>query len=131
MRGFVRLGRVSGIPVSIHWTLGLIAWFLGYSLANGALPASAPGASHIAYWGVALVGVVLFFGSILAHELSHALTARRYGVETEGIELWLLGGMARLNNDAPTPRADGLIAAAGPLASILLGGALGGRGLGP
>jgi len=121
MRGFVRLGRVAGIPVSVHWTLGVIAWFLGYSLASGALPDSVPGASHAAYWAVALAGVVLFFLSILVHELSHALTARRFGVQTEGIELWLLGGMARLNNEAPSPKADGVIAAAGPAASILLG----------
>jgi len=114
MRGFVRLGRVTGIPVSVHWTLAVIGWFLGLSLANGALPGSAPGSSHTAYWIAAATGVVLFFGSILIHELAHAWTARRYGVETEGIELWLLGGMARLSNDAPTPKADGLIAAAGP-----------------
>jgi Zn-dependent protease len=130
MRGFVRLGRVFGIPVSAHWTLAVIAWFLGYSLANGFLPGSAPGASHAAYWGVALIGVVLFFGSILVHELSHALTARHYGVETDGIELWLLGGMARLSNDAPSPRADGLTAAAGPTASVLIGAGLLGGALG-
>jgi len=130
MRGFVRLGRVTGIPVSVHWTLAVIGWFLGLSLANGALPGSAPGSSHTAYWIAAATGVVLFFGSILIHELAHAWTARRYGVETEGIELWLLGGMARLSNDAPTPKADGLIAAAGPAASLLVGGVLLGAAFG-
>ena len=49
--------------------------------------------------------------------------ARRFGVQTEGIELWLLGGMARLDGDAPSPKADGLIAVAGPLSSLLLGAA--------
>jgi Zn-dependent protease len=122
LRGFLRLGRVAGIPVSAHWTLALIAWFLGFGLATSALPASVPHASTAAYWTSALIGVVLFFVSILLHELSHALTARRFGVATDGIELWLLGGMARLNRDAPSPKADGVIAAAGPLASVLLGG---------
>jgi Zn-dependent protease len=130
MRGFVRLGRVTGIPVSIHWTLAIIGWFLGLSLANDALPHSAPGASHAAYWIAAGSGVVLFFGSILIHELAHAWTARRYGVRTEGIELWLLGGMARLDNDAPSPRADGLIAVAGPATSLVVGGALVGAAFG-
>ena len=70
-----------------------------------------------------MIGVVLFFASILVHELSHALAARRFGVETDGIELWLLGGMARLNKDAPSPKADGLIAAAGPAASVAVSAA--------
>jgi Zn-dependent protease len=121
MRGFLRLGRITGIPVSIHWTLAVIAWFLGVGLATGVLPASVPHAGTGAYWGTAAVGVVAFFGSVLVHELSHALVARRFGVATEGIDLWLLGGMARLDRDAPSPKADGLIAAAGPASSVVLG----------
>ena len=109
MRGFLRLGKVTGIPVSVHWSLAVIAWFLGVGLATGALPASAPGSSSATYWATASVGVAAFFASILFHELAHALVARRFGVQTEGIELWLLGGMARLNSDAPSPKADGLI----------------------
>ena len=123
MRGFLRLGKVTGIPVSVHWSLAVIAWFLGVGLATGALPASAPGSSSATYWATASVGVAAFFASILFHELAHALVARRFGVQTEGIELWLLGGMARLNSDAPSPKADGLIAVAGPLSSLLLGAA--------
>jgi Zn-dependent protease len=121
MRGFLRLGRVTGIPVSVHWTLAVIAWFLGVGLATNALPASVPHASSTAYWVTAVAGVAAFFGSVLVHELAHALVARHYGVKTEGIDLWLLGGIARLDRDAPSPRADGLIAAAGPSASIGLG----------
>jgi Zn-dependent protease len=64
---------------------------------------------------------VAFFASVLVHELSHALVARRFGVATEGIDLWLLGGMARLDRDAPSPKAEGLIAAAGPASSVVLG----------
>jgi len=130
MRGFLRIGKVTGIPVSVHWTLAVIAWFLGVGLATGALPASVPNASTTAYWATAGVGVVAFFLSILLHELAHALVARRYGVQTDGIELWLLGGMARLNRDAPSPKADGLIAVAGPLASILVGAAFIGGAIG-
>ena len=81
-----------------------------------------PALSSATYWATASVGVAAFFASILFHELAHALVARRFGVQTEGIELWLLGGMARLNSDAPSPKADGLIAVAGPLSSLLLGG---------
>src|SRR5690606_35761152 len=58
----------------------------------------------------------------LGHELAHALTARRYGVEARRITLWLLGGVSELDTDAPTPRAEFLIAAAGPAASLVFGG---------
>jgi Zn-dependent protease len=67
------------------------------------------------------VGVVIFFVSILVHELGHALVARRFDIATSSIELWGLGGFARLERDARTPRAEGWIAAAGPLASAGLG----------
>ena len=93
--------------MSVHWTLAVIAWFLGVGLATGALPASVPHASTAAYWATASVGVVAFFLSILLHELSHALVARRYGVQTDGIELWLLGGMRSpgAKNACSTPGA--------------------------
>ena len=61
-----------------------------------------------------IVATAAFFGSIVAHEFGHALVARRFGVETESIDLWLLGGVAQLDREPPTPRAEGLIAVAGP-----------------
>jgi Zn-dependent protease len=62
-----------------------------------------------------------FFVSILAHEFGHALVARRYGVGTQSIDLWVLGGVAHLDREPPTPRADGLIAVAGPAVSLVIG----------
>jgi Zn-dependent protease len=70
-----------------------------------------------------------FFASILAHEFGHALVARRYGVRTQSIDLWALGGVARLDRESPTPRADGLIAVAGPAVSLLIGLAAFGAGI--
>lgn len=67
------------------------------------------------------IAVVAFFLSILAHELGHALVARRYDVQTQSIDLWALGGVARLDRESPTPRADGFIAVAGPIVSLILG----------
>ena len=64
---------------------------------------------------------MLFFASILAHELSHAFVARHYGVGTTSIDLWALGGVARLEHEPRTARAEGWIAAAGPLASLAIG----------
>jgi Zn-dependent protease len=102
----LKLGRVAGISVNLHWSVALIALLLGGGLAPPLGVAAAA------------AGVVLFLASILGHELSHALVARRFGVGTRSIELWALGGMARLDRESPSPKAEGWIAAAGPLASI-------------
>ncbi len=107
--GSLRLGTIFGISVQLHWSAGIIALLLGANLA------AAVG------WPAALVGVLAFLASILAHELAHALVARRFGVGTESIQLWALGGVARLDRAAPTARADGWIAAAGPIASVAAG----------
>ena len=107
--GSLRLGKVSGIDVKVHWSVALIALLLGVSLGQtvGWLPAA--------------VGVVAFMSSILAHEFAHALTARRFGVGTESVQLWALGGVARLDRESPSAKAEGWIAAAGPIASLLIG----------
>ena len=107
--GSLHLGRYVGIPVRAHWSMALIAVLFGVSLAG-------------TFGLVAgIIAVVAFLLSILAHEFGHALVARRYGVETESIDLWALGGVARLDREPPTPRADGLIAVAGPLVSLAIG----------
>jgi Zn-dependent protease len=104
--GSLRLGRYFGIRVNVHWSVGLIAMLLGASLAQSV------------GWVAGVVGVAAFLMSILVHEFAHALTARRFDVDTESIQLWALGGVARLSREAPTAKAEGWIAAAGPIASI-------------
>ncbi len=107
--GSFALGRLGGIRLKAHWSAGLIALLVFASLGRVIGP------------GPALLGTVGFLASILLHELGHALTARRFGVPTESIQLWALGGVARLEREAPTPKAEGWIAAAGPLTSVALG----------
>lgn len=118
MRPTLRLGSIAGIPVGVHWSVLLIMLLLGQGLATAVLPAGAPGGSTGAYWIVALAVTVLFLGSLLAHELSHAIVARHYGVSVRRITLWLLGGMAELESEPPHARADLFVALAGPLASL-------------
>jgi Zn-dependent protease len=67
-----------------------------------------------------VVGTIAFLISILLHEFGHALTARRFGVETSSIQLWALGGVARLSREPATPKAEGWIAVAGPLTSVAI-----------
>lgn len=104
--GSLRLGRWFGIEVRLHWSVVIVAALLGADMvvAIGALPAVA--------------GVSAFFVSILVHEFGHALTARHFGVGTTSIQLWALGGVARFDREAPTARAEGWIAAAGPMSSV-------------
>lgn len=120
MTDSIRLGRVAGIPVGVHWSVLVIAWLLGWSMASSFLPGEAPGQPPLAYWAAGLAVAGLFFASLLAHELGHAVLARRNGVGVDGITLWLLGGVARLRGEAATPAADFRIAAVGPVVSGLL-----------
>jgi Zn-dependent protease len=108
--GSLRLGTYFGIPVNAHWSMALIAVLIGVNLS-------------VQFGVVAgIAGTVAFFGSILAHEFGHALVARRHGVDTQSIALWALGGVAQLDREAPSPRAEGLIAVAGPAVSLAIGG---------
>jgi Zn-dependent protease len=117
------IGSVAGIRIALHPSWLVIAFLVTYSLAIGNLPQSFPGWEPALYWVVAAVVAALFFGSVLAHELSHALVARRFGITVRDITLFVFGGAATLEGDARTPRQEALIAFAGPASSLLLGGA--------
>jgi Zn-dependent protease/predicted transcriptional regulator len=115
-----RLGRIAGIRVGVNASVLVIVAIIAAGLALGRFPLVLPGRSGLAYAAAALVAAVAFLASLLAHELAHALVARRNGVEVEGITLWLLGGVARLRGGARTPGAEFRIAGVGPLTSLVL-----------
>jgi Zn-dependent protease len=121
MTSSIQLGRVLGIPVGVHWGALIVAGLFAVSLATSALASLAPGAAPGIRFGVASVGVVVFFACILAHEIGHAVVALRHGVAVEGITLWVLGGMAKLERQPPTAKAELQIAVAGPAVSMALG----------
>ncbi|MFI7679187.1 site-2 protease family protein [Actinophytocola sp. NPDC049390] len=121
MKATLRLGRIAGVVVGLHWSvLGIVVLLLVSLLAR--LPVDFPAYGTTAYVVAAVLTVVLFVLSLLAHELAHAVVARRNRVEVDGITLWLLGGAARLRGDAPSPGAEFRIAVVGPLASLLVAG---------
>ncbi|MDQ6853976.1 MAG: site-2 protease family protein [Actinomycetota bacterium] len=124
-RGGIRLGRILGIPVAIDWTLLVIAGLLTVSLAGDRYPMEFPGEPVGSYWVVGIVTAAVFFASVLAHELAHSVVARRHGIRVDGITLWMLGGMARLDGEARSPRAEFVIAAVGPGTSLVLAGVFG------
>jgi Zn-dependent protease/CBS domain-containing protein len=121
-----RLGRLRGISIGVHWSVLFIAGLLAWGLATRILPTAAAGQPVGAYWAAGILVAGMFFVSLLAHELAHAFFAVRAGVRVEGITLWLLGGVARLDGDASTPGHDLRIAASGPIVSGLLGIGFGG-----
>ena len=122
MRQTVRLGRLAGVDIGVHWTVLVVVLLLALGLSTNVLPIAAPGFVTLAYVSWAFVVAVLFFACLLAHELAHVLVARRFGVKAKRVTLWLLGGVSELDSDPPTPKADLLVAGAGPLTSLVLGG---------
>jgi Zn-dependent protease len=125
----LRFGRIAGIPVGANWSALLIAGLIAWSLAGSLLPAQVPGLAPAAYWLAGLAGAGLFLGSLLAHEVGHALVARRAGLRVRGITLWLLGGVAQLEDEPATPRDELRVALVGPAVSLALAVAFGLAGL--
>ena len=125
MRQTLRLGTYAGVPVGVNWSVLVIFGLLTYELADLVLPAYYNSGPRSVYWVAALVAAALFMGSILAHEVSHAVVAKHNGVGVHSITLWLFGGVAQLEGEALTPGADFRIAAVGPGMSILLGAIFG------
>ncbi len=118
MKQSVRLGRIAGMPIGAHWSVAVILAIIADILAVSVLPAEVRHQSAVAYWAAGCVTAILFLMSLLAHELSHALVARRNGVRVRSITLWMLGGVAELDADPPNAGADLRIALAGPATSL-------------
>lgn len=110
--------RFSLPGLRLHWSVLPIALLVIWELASGVLPVAAPGYSAAAYWLMASVAAAGFFAALLAHELAHAVVARRHGQRVRGITLWLFGGVAELDGDAASPAAEFRTAVVGPVASL-------------
>jgi Zn-dependent protease len=131
-RSGMRLFNVLGIEVRLDASVVLIFGLIVYSLGAGLLPEWHPDWTPALRWATALAGGILFFASLLAHELAHSLVARRLGIRVPRITLFLFGGVAEIEAEAETPQAEFAIAIAGPLMSLALGlafGALAGMGM--
>lgn len=121
--------RVRGIPIGVHWSWLIIFGIFVWSLTKVLYPAAYPGLDGATYLGMGIATALLFFGSVLLHELSHALLSEREGIHIEGISLWLLGGVARLRGQPGRPSTEARIAGVGPLVSVILGLLFGGLAL--
>lgn len=121
----IRLGRWRGVPVSARWSVLFTLALFADILATSALPAARPGEATGAYWVAGLLTAAVFLVTVLAHEFAHAVAARHYGIRVKGITLWALGGFTELDGESPSPRAEALVAVAGPATSIGLGAVTG------
>ncbi len=113
-------GRLFGIRIGLSpgWfvVFVLVTWGLGAAY----FPAEHPWWTAGTHWTMAIAGSLLFFGSVLAHELAHSVVAMRHGIPVARITLFIFGGVAQITREAPTPRVEAAIAAAGPAASLAL-----------
>ena len=115
-----RIMSLLGFEVKIDPSWFLIATLITWSLATGYFPFVAPNGSTATYIAMGLIAMALFFGSLILHELAHALVARRFGMKIKGITLFLFGGVAELAAEPDTAKSELWMALAGPAMSILL-----------
>lgn len=120
MRSGVRVGRLFGIEFYIDWSWLLIFFLIAWQLA-ASFGQMHPGWGDGLRWGIAVVAALLFFGSVLAHELAHSLVAIGQGVNVRNITLHLFGGVSNIERHPPSPRAEFLITIVGPLTSFAVG----------
>jgi len=113
-----RLGKISGITISVDYSWFIIFGLFVFILASGWFPQTVPQSPVWWYWAIAVFTSVLFFGSVVTHELSHAMVARRRGILINNITLFIFGGVAQMEDEPATPGDEFKMAIAGPLASI-------------
>ena len=124
MTGSLTIARVFGIPVRIEITWLIIFAILLIPGGLYHLPNQYPHWSTVEVWTVAGVYTLLFFASILIHELAHSLVAKLHGIPVQSITLWLFGGVAHLTKAADRPRTEALISIVGPGTNLAIGAAL-------
>ncbi len=124
MQSTFRLGRIAGIEIGLNWSWLVVFALIVWSLSEGVFPDQNPDLSDGTYLVMGAAAAALFFASLLAHELGHAIVARREGMGIDGITLWLFGGVAKFKGMFPGPGAEFRIAIAGPLVSLVIGAGL-------
>ncbi|UPT77695.1 site-2 protease family protein [Sulfurovum sp. XGS-02] len=116
----IALFKLLGFTVSLDVSWGIILFLVVWSLSKGFFPSYFPGLSPQTYWWMGVIGAIGLFISIIIHEFSHALIARKYGLKIKGITLFIFGGVAEMQDEPSTPKSEFFMAIAGPIASFTL-----------
>lgn len=117
----VTLFRLLGFEVRVDLSWLVLAVLITWSLAVGVFPYYNEGLARATYWWMGVIGAAGMFFSILFHEFCHSLVARRFGLLMRGITLFIFGGVAEMEDEPPSPKAEFFMAVAGPLSSVVLG----------
>lgn len=120
MRSTVKLGRISGIEIGLHYSWFIIAALIVLSL-GGRFRQVNPDWSMGEIWIAALITAVLFFVTLLLHELAHSLVAQARGLRVRAITLFALGGVSQIQEDSTDAKTEFWVAIAGPIASVMIG----------
>lgn len=121
MSAGIRVARFFGFDVRLDFSWFIIFFLVLWTFARAVFPYRTPGYSSGVYIAMAVAGALMFFGSVLLHELAHSAVARARGIPVEGITLFIFGGIARIRSDAENPKDEFLITVVGPLSSALIG----------
>ena len=121
MNGGFKLGRIFGIRVEVDWSWFLIFLLVTWNLAAGVFPRLHPDWGAGLNWGMGLIASLLFFASVLAHELAHSLVAVARGLPVRRITLFMFGGVSNIEREPPSPATEFLVTIVGPLTSFVLG----------
>jgi Zn-dependent protease/CBS domain-containing protein len=124
----IPLGRILGIPIGLDYSWFLIFALVTWSLAGSYFPEQYPGWGAGLYWGVGLATSLLFFASVLLHELGHSVIALRNDIPVQSITLFIFGGVAQIGREPGSPGVEFRVAIAGPIVSLALAGIFGGLG---
>ena len=122
MKSSLRVSKIKGIDVKIHYSWFIIFILISWSLAEYYFPNLYPGWTTFVYWVAAIISSLSLFVSILLHELSHSLVGLRDKVIVKSITLFIFGGVAEMEEDPKKPLVELKMAAAGPLFSLILSG---------
>jgi Zn-dependent protease/CBS domain-containing protein len=117
----ISLFKLLGFEVGIDWSWIIIAILILWSLSTGFFPMYYKNLSTEMYWMMGLVGAAGLFLSIIFHEFCHSMMARRYGMPMKGITLFIFGGVAQMEDEPPSPKAEFMVAIVGPLSSLAIG----------
>lgn len=116
----IKLFKLFGFTVKVDMSWIIIALLVTWSLAAGLFPGQYKDLPVRTYWLMGILGALGLFASIIFHEFSHSLVARRYGLPMKGITLFIFGGVAEMDDEPPSAKAEFMMAIAGPASSIVL-----------
>jgi Zn-dependent protease/CBS domain-containing protein len=125
----ITLFKIFGIRISLDFSWFIIFALVFFALSAGYLPREYPGQTSQAYWVAGFIATLLFFASVMIHELAHSLVAIRHGIDIPEITLFIFGGVSKLSQEPNDPATEFKIAVVGPLTSFVLAGIFWGLGL--